>query len=526
MKVGAAWVPWTHRRLAAASGYAAGVGSPGWYRHVFEHPGSDGVARFFVEIAGLLRAAGLGASPDDLIAGTRLATTLAALRGRPRSGLAEVLDAAEAVMGNADLVRRSLVVGDAIGVVPPSAPQVPLARDVARLQKSARLAPAAAPVTLEVDLRTTNGMRRSVLLHRMLALGVPWGVPEEGRGTSGTFRETWRLAWEPELSIRLIERAGYGTTLEAAATAHLVERAERSAGVIELIGVLDRALLAQLAAAVEPALRGLARRAATDPDIGHLMDAVGPLGQRDALRRRAWHRDASRCGCCSTSSSSGSWPASSPRWHRSTTSERRSPSNGCRVCRRRWGSSTIRRGCGGSPTCWRRSPRVAATVSSAGGRPDCCTTAESGRQPTSSGACRRRSAPGTPAATGAAFVEGFLAGSGTVLVHDRELLGVLDTWLGSLDRRGVRQRGGVAAADVRCVRAGGAAPDHDPAGGGPVDPLRHVRRRRRSCARRRRAGDRPPSARPAGARRSGHRSRSGDPVEPAERSSRTVERRS
>ena len=76
-------------------------------------------------------------------------------------------------------------------------------------------------------MRTTNGMRRSLLLHRMLALGVPWGVPEEGRGTSGTFRETWRLAWEPELSIRLVERAGYGTTLEAAATAHLVERAER-----------------------------------------------------------------------------------------------------------------------------------------------------------------------------------------------------------------------------------------------------------------------------------------------------------
>ena len=39
---------------------------------------------------------------------------------------------------------------------------------------------------------------------------------------------------------------------------------------------------------------------------------------------------------------------------------------------------------------------------------------------------------GTPAATGAAFVEGFLAGSGTVLVHDGELLGVLDTWLSTL----------------------------------------------------------------------------------------------
>jgi hypothetical protein len=40
--------------------------------------------------------------------------------------------------------------------------------------------------------------------------------------------------------------------------------------------------------------------------------------------------------------------------------------------------------------------------------------------------------PGTPAAAGAAFVEGFLAGSGTVLVHDSELLAVVDRWLSSL----------------------------------------------------------------------------------------------
>jgi hypothetical protein len=39
---------------------------------------------------------------------------------------------------------------------------------------------------------------------------------------------------------------------------------------------------------------------------------------------------------------------------------------------------------------------------------------------------------GTAPAVGAAFVEGFLAGSGTVLVHDTELLGVVDRWLSSL----------------------------------------------------------------------------------------------
>jgi hypothetical protein len=40
--------------------------------------------------------------------------------------------------------------------------------------------------------------------------------------------------------------------------------------------------------------------------------------------------------------------------------------------------------------------------------------------------------PGTSAPVGAAFVEGFLAGSGTVLLHDTELLAVVDHWLSSL----------------------------------------------------------------------------------------------
>jgi hypothetical protein len=39
---------------------------------------------------------------------------------------------------------------------------------------------------------------------------------------------------------------------------------------------------------------------------------------------------------------------------------------------------------------------------------------------------------GTASAVGAAFVEGFVAGSGTVLVHDRELLDVIDGWVASL----------------------------------------------------------------------------------------------
>ena len=131
VKVGVSWVPWTHRRLAAATGTAPGSASPGWYDHVFRHPGPDGVTRFFVDAAHLLRGAGMAASPDHLIAAVADGRALAVLRGRPRPGLDEVLDAADAVMGGLPLVRRRLVVGEAIGEVPPGAPQVPLARDLA-----------------------------------------------------------------------------------------------------------------------------------------------------------------------------------------------------------------------------------------------------------------------------------------------------------------------------------------------------------------------------------------------------------
>ena len=37
-KITLTWVPWTHSRLSVASGYGAGVTSPGWYHHLFTAP--------------------------------------------------------------------------------------------------------------------------------------------------------------------------------------------------------------------------------------------------------------------------------------------------------------------------------------------------------------------------------------------------------------------------------------------------------------------------------------------------------
>ena len=428
IKAAITWVPWTHRRLGRATGYGAGVASPGWYAHVFHHPGPDGVARFFVEAAHALRGHGLPASPDHLIAASRLATSLATLRARPRPGLAEVLDAADAVLGGLALVTDELVVGDAIGEVPPGAPQVPLARDLAAAQRAARLRADAASRTVELDLRTPNGLRRSHLLHRLVALGVPWGILREGRGTSGTFRETWQLAWEPELSVRLVERAGHGTTVVAAATSCLAERAAAADRLAEATATVELALLSDLPGALGPALQALGELAARAPDIADLMDALGPVASAlrygdvrgtEGLREvfdelvvrvvagldraaRGVSNEAAtalieRMSTVQAALAVVDHPARHDEWPHALE----------QLADDRRGHGLVRG----------RATRLLHDL---------------GRSDRVEQRLGQALTPGTPPSAGAAFVEGFLAGSGTILLHDTALLAIVDEWIGAL----------------------------------------------------------------------------------------------
>ena len=140
-RVALAWVPWTHARLATASGYGAGITSPGWYHHLFTTP-DQVIERWMIKVARLLRSHDLPVSSAHVIDAVRLAEALAALRGRPLAGLAEVTDAAKAVMCDGDdfaaaFVTRDLVVGERLGAVPDTAPAVPLERDLRARARSA-----------------------------------------------------------------------------------------------------------------------------------------------------------------------------------------------------------------------------------------------------------------------------------------------------------------------------------------------------------------------------------------------------
>ncbi|MEU4271423.1 DUF5682 family protein [Streptomyces sp. NPDC026092] len=277
------WVPWTHRRLARRSGYGAGIEAPGWYGHLFAAPDRP-IERWMTKVAGLLRDEDTFVSSAHVIEAVRLAETLAAMRGRPLAGLGETTDAVRAVMCDGsdvplDLVRDRLVVGDVLGEVPDDAPAVPLQRDLARLQKSLRLKPEAQERELELDLRKENDAARSRLLHRLRLLSVEWGTPVAGRGSTGTFRETWRLRWQPELHVRVAEAGVWGTTVESAAVAKAEARAQEATALADVTALAEQCLLAGLGAALPVVMTALADRAALDTDVAHLAQALPALAR-------------------------------------------------------------------------------------------------------------------------------------------------------------------------------------------------------------------------------------------------------
>ncbi|NKI40551.1 hypothetical protein HFV08_04645 [Streptomyces sp. LD120] len=275
------WVPWTHRRLSREGGYGAGIESPGWYGHLFHAPDRP-VTRWMTKVAGLLREEDRIVSSAHVIEAVRLAETLAVMRGRPLAGLAETTDAIRAVLCEGsdvplDLVRDRLVIGDVLGEVPDSAPAVPLQRDLTRLQRRLRLKPEALERELDLDLRGETDGARSRLLHRLRLLGIGWGEPAAGRGGTGTFRESWRLCWEPELSVRVAEAGVWGTTVQAAASAKAETEAVSATALAEVTALAEHCLLAGLPRALPVVMRVLADRAALDSDVGHLAQALPAL---------------------------------------------------------------------------------------------------------------------------------------------------------------------------------------------------------------------------------------------------------
>ncbi|MFC7534715.1 DUF5682 family protein [Actinoplanes sp. GCM10030250] len=435
-KVAFTWVPWTYGRLASWSGYGAGVRSPGWYHHLFTSA-DEVVPRWLVDAAGVLRAEGVPTSSAHVIEATRLAEALAVLRGRPLAGLAEVTEAAEAVMCDgeplrAELIARRLVVGERLGAVPEAMPAVPLARDLTAQQRSVRLKPEPSERTLDLDLRRDIDLRRSRLLHRLRTLDLPWGERTTGRRGTGTFREEWRLQWQPEFAVRLVEGSMWGTTVAAAATARITRRAHEATTLAEVTGLVEVCLLADLTEAYPPVLAALDTRAALDADVHHLMAAV------PALARTLRYGDVRRTDVAGLETVTtgllaricGGLPAAAGSLSDEAAKQLRDGMDGVHQAVSLLADERLRE-------LW------LATIESLAGRADLHglpagrltrLLLDAGRLDAAE-VRRRLRLPltvGTPPAHAAAWVEGFLSGGGLLLIHDDTLLALVDDWLADI----------------------------------------------------------------------------------------------
>jgi hypothetical protein len=450
VKAAMTWVPWTYGRLAFASGYGAGIRSPGWYDHLF---GADAnpVERWLAKVAALLREEDLPVSPAHVIEAVRLADTLAALRGRPLAGLDEVTEAALAVLCEGSemmirLIQRRLVVGERLGSVPAATPMVPLQRDLHDQQRSLRLRPQADPRDYDLDLRKPGDLARSHLLHRLLLLDVRWGRPAQGRtGHIGTFRETWQLTWRPELDLALIEASMWGSTVRSAAVARarsLAAAATQLAAsdLAGLTALTERCLLADLSDALPDVLAAVRDRAALDTDVTHLMAAL-PALVRAARYGDVRGTDPARLGevavemitriCAGLPAAVASLDETAERAMRDRIDAVHGAVSLLATApiqqgdsRERWLAALDR---------LYRPPLLAGRVTR--------LLLDGERIGTEEAALRmsRELSAGAAAQAAAGWAEGFLSGSGLLLVHDERLLRLADGWLSGLDAETFQQ---------------------------------------------------------------------------------------
>lgn len=293
-KIKTTWIPWSYNRLAFSSGYGAGVLSPAWYDLLF-HQKEQAVTHWMIKVARLFREQDFNASSAHVLEAVRLADTLAAIRNLAVPGQTEIEEAALSVFGEGDntrlaFIREQLVVGDKVGKVPPDIPSIPFLDDLLKQIKSSRLSKYWESVKVEylkgtstnprggIDLREAKDLQKSHLLHRLNLLGIPWGqVMEANANATGSFKEIWRMEWQPEFSIRFIEVGIWGNTVRDAAVAYVGQEAGDSQSLSEVATYIGQVLKADLVELIDPLIQRLQALAAMTQDVFFLMESLPAL---------------------------------------------------------------------------------------------------------------------------------------------------------------------------------------------------------------------------------------------------------
>ncbi len=279
-KVGLTWIPWSYSRLSVFSGYGAGITSPGWNHYSFMHPEDDGTI-WLTQVANILRKEGHEISVAHVSEAVVLARALIAIRGLTRPSLSELNEAVVTVMGNGDnnilqLIAPKLMIADRLGTVPSNVPMVPLLADITLQQKRLRQSFVVGNKMVNIDLRKPLGLARSVFFNRLRLLDITWAQEQEVN-RRGTFKEKWLLNYTPEQVLVIIERATFGNTLLTAVQNYVHSKIEEKPKLDFITKTLNKVIRCDMPQLVTLLNRLLNDLAATESDLHVLMKTVPEL---------------------------------------------------------------------------------------------------------------------------------------------------------------------------------------------------------------------------------------------------------
>ncbi|WP_250298208.1 DUF5682 family protein [Streptomyces sp. A 4/2] len=286
-------VPYAYPLLDERSGYPAGIRDPEWQRGVFLAGGEPALldellTATAVRVCAAVRAAGHPSGPADAREVVRVARDLATLRGLPAAGRGELVEAAQTVLTQGQLLGRGRVVaaamertlvGDRQGRLAPGTPRSGLAPAVEALLVELALPGPDAPGRRELRLdalRSGPDRRREVLLRRLTACRVPYGEETRvtGAGDAVALTTRWTVTWSPATAAMLDVAGVHGVTPEQAAAGMLRRRrtAERQQG-----GPTAAEVLAGLSEAAHCGLPGLAAERLAE--TAELLPRTGTLSE-------------------------------------------------------------------------------------------------------------------------------------------------------------------------------------------------------------------------------------------------------
>jgi len=280
MKVKSSWIPWTNGRLSRFSGYGAGISAPGWYDHRWTIK-EDLEINWLSKVASLLRTEGIDVSTAHVMEAYRLAHSLAALREHSIISYQDLHDAIKTVICHGDeilfnLVRKHLLVNEKIGKLPPEIPKVPLQQDFESQLKTLRLKLSGMPKMHNLDLRKPLDLKRSVFFYRLKILEIDWAEQKVVR-KKGSFKEGWELIWDPKMEVLLIDKSSYGNTIEFATHGVIRQTLSKSTEIGHFVKLINLCIPAQLFSAMDEVLERINQLASISSDTKDIMSSLPAL---------------------------------------------------------------------------------------------------------------------------------------------------------------------------------------------------------------------------------------------------------